>query len=127
MVGYMPFGTVTFSRSDFDTVSGLAQTLQSVSATLNNGGPMIDLLTQNGLITVAHRSRQPLDVSTVISKPDNCTEKDSWFALAVANAGTGKLRWSIAAYRYPCRKARWFPQVVLMRRLRIHFSTPTMK
>jgi hypothetical protein len=46
-------GTVAFSKSDFDAVSDFTQTLQSVSATLNGGGPTIDVQTQNGLVSVA--------------------------------------------------------------------------
>ena len=45
-------GTISFSKSDFDTVPDVTQTLKSVTATLNSGGPTIDLQAQNGAITI---------------------------------------------------------------------------
>jgi hypothetical protein len=48
-------GTVVFSQGDFDTVASLTQTLQSVTAVLNGGGPSIDLRARNGLIDIGGR------------------------------------------------------------------------
>ncbi len=45
-------GTVVFSSSGFDDVSDVTQTLNSLTATLNSGGPQIELQAGNGLITI---------------------------------------------------------------------------
>ena len=45
-------GSVTFSKSDFDSVPDVTQTLHAVTATLNSGGPNITLQAQNGLISI---------------------------------------------------------------------------
>jgi hypothetical protein len=46
-------GTVSFDEDDFDDVSNVNQTQDFVTATVNDGGPTINLYSENGLISVS--------------------------------------------------------------------------